>query len=361
MEIIVNEIVLKNKKLEYQSRKIYSCGKERSKCMTNKNFEKGIAFCLLATMSWGGMFPVMTSALQHIDTYTFTCMRYAIAGALFYLVLCCQEPNRIPLDTASLLKAWFFGTCGFAGYQFLVFEGQRLAGAEGALTASIMMATMPLQAFLFNWIVRRKTPKLFVLFFILLSFSGVLLVITRGDFASLVKHPQDFGPQILIILGALCWVIYTAGASYLPDLSPVRYTTITTALGLGSAVVITAGLLGSSVVPVPSGIEVIHTIPHLIYMSLVAGFIGVLAWNIGNKILTPLNGTLFMDVVPITAFTVSAITGKVPHPVQIGGAAITIFSLICNNYFIRRETLRKASTENLPDNISTTTNMSKVN
>ncbi len=40
-------------------------------------------------------------------------------------------------------------------------------------------------------------------------------------------------------------------------------------------------------------------IPHLLYMSLIASFIGVLCWNIGNKITTPLNGILFTDVVPV--------------------------------------------------------------
>jgi hypothetical protein len=63
--------------------------------------------------------------------------------------------------------------------------------------------------------------------------------------------------------------------------------------------------------------------------------VGVLCWNLGNKILTPLNGVLFMDVVPITAFTVSAIQGIRPGPVQIVGASITAVALILNNIYLR--------------------------
>jgi len=45
---------------------------------------------------------------------------------------------------------------------------------------------------------------------------------------------------------------------------------------------------------------VIAISPHLLYMSLVAGFIGVLSWNMGNKIITPLNGVLFILKTAVT-------------------------------------------------------------
>jgi hypothetical protein len=76
-------------------------------------------------------------------------------------------------------------------------------------------------------------------------------------------------------------------------------------------------------------------LPELAYMSLVAAVIGVLAWNIGNKILTPLNGVLFMDVVPVTAFSISAMTGVVPAAMQIVGGSISVLALILNNVYLR--------------------------
>lgn len=309
--------------------------------METKNYGRGVLMCLIATISWGGMFPVMTSALTFVDPFTFTCIRYALAGLAFVVVLKIMDKTTHRYTAKELLLCWFFGTCGFAGFQFLVFEGQRLAGPEGALTASIMMATMPLQAFLFNWIVRKVVPAPFVLGFILLSFAGIVLVATKGDFTGLVNNPSGYGPQLLIILGALCWVIYTAGASFLPALSPVRYTTITTGLGLISAVIITGGMIAGGAIAAPTLEAYSHVIPHMIYMSTAAGFVGVLAWNIGNKMLTPLNGTLFMDVVPTTAFIISALSGVIPHPIQIIGALLTISAVIGNNLCIRRNMMKK--------------------
>lgn len=302
----------------------------------SRKYSQGVALCLIATLSWGGMFPVMTRALRHIDPFTFTCMRYAIAGAVFALLLARRE-GRIGFDIrgSRIRLAWFFGTAGFAGFQFLVFYGQKELGPSGALTASIMMATMPLLGFLVNWVVRRAVPPRGALAFILLSFFGITLVVTKGDYAALVREPQNYYADGLIVLGALCWVLYTVGAAFFPEWSPVKYTTITTGLGLASAVAITAVLLGAGGVDTPSANDVGAILPELAYMSLVAAFVGVLAWNIGNKILTPLNGVLFMDVVPVTAFSISAITGVIPVPMQILGGSVSVLALILNNVYLR--------------------------
>lgn len=314
------------------------------------NYSRGVLLCLVATVSWGGMFPVMTSALRHIDPFTFTCLRYGIAGLVFLAVLLAMEGRgALGLKGQRPVLAWVFGTAGFAGFQFLVFLGQQLAGPEGALVASIMMATMPMQGFLVNWVVRKAVPPKAALAFILMSFVGVLLVVTEGNFAALVREPGAYKADLLIILGALCWVIYTVGAAFFPQWSPVRYTTITTGLGLASAVAITAVLLTTGLVAVPSTGQVGTVLPELAYMSLVAGFVGVLAWNIGNKILTPLNGVLFMDVVPVTAFAVSALTGTVPLPAQILGAAITAAALVGNNLYMRHRMAAPAPVVRTPE------------
>lgn len=303
--------------------------------MTSR-YSRGVLLCLIATLAWGGMFPVMTVALRRIDPFTFTCMRYAIAGAVFLAVLLYREGRAaLSLKGERVGLAWFLGTAGFAGFQFLVFFGQKLAGEDGALTASIMMATMPMLGFVVNWVVRKVRPPNPALGFILLSFFGVTLVITQGHYGAFVQSPGKFGAYGLIILGALCWVVYTVGASFFPHWSPYRYTTVTTGLGLSSAIALTAALVAFGAVRFPSAHNIAAITPQLAYMATAAGFVGVLCWNLGNKIITPLNGVLFMDVVPVTAFAVSAVQGVRPGPVQICGAGITAIALVLNNVYLR--------------------------
>jgi len=299
-------------------------------------YTKGVLFCLIATVSWGAMFPVMNSALLHIDPFTFTSLRYLIAGLAFFALLLWREGSAaLHLRGERVGLAWFLGTAGFAGFGFLVFLGQQLAGKEGALTASITMATQPMLGLLVNWIIRKIAPPVYSFLFILLSFCGVILVVTKGDLLLYIHEPQSLTPNILILLGALCWVTYTIGATFFPKWSPYKYTTVTTALGLTSVFTINGILYLTGTVAVPSLHAITSILPHLAYMSLVAGFIGVLCWNIGNKILTPLNGVLFMDVVPLTAFIISSLQGVVPVSAQLLGGSFTALALILNNLYLR--------------------------
>ncbi|KOC91509.1 DMT family transporter [Winslowiella iniecta] len=298
----------------------------------NHSYSKGLICCLLATLSWGVMFPVMTDALQYIDPFNFTTIRYGIAGLAFSLILLCMEGKKgFNLQGERWVLAWLFGTLGFAGFGFLVFLGQQMAGPAGALTASIMMATMPMSGLLTVWLLKKSRPHASTFGFILMSFAGVLLVITNGNATEVVNSPLNMTANLLLITGALCWVLYTVGGSYFPHWSPVRYTTMTTLTGMMSVVTIDMILMLTGNIAAPTLSAVGAVIPHLFYMAIVAGLMAVLCWNVGNKIITPTNGVLFMDVVPVTAFIVSALSGVVPSSIQLVGAGITATALILNN------------------------------
>lgn len=299
-------------------------------------YGKGVAFCVVATVLMGMMFPVMTDALMHIDPFTFTSLRYLIAGAAFLALLLIKEGKRaLRPDGEPMALAWLLGSIGFCGFGSFVFLGQQLAGREGALTASIMMATQPMMGLLVNSVVRRSAPPLYSFLFILMSFAGVSLVVTKGDIAAVLQEPQHYSANALIVLGALCWVIYTFSASYFKRWSALKYTTLTTWLGLTTIIGVNLLLFALHVVPVPTSAALHSIVPHLLYMGPIAGFCAILFWNMGNRILTPLNGVLFMDVLPLTTFIVSSLTGVVPARSQVVGACITGAALILNNLYLR--------------------------
>lgn len=300
-------------------------------------YTKGVLYCLAATISFGLMFPIMTSALTRIDPFTFTSLRYLIAAAASVVLLCIKEgPLALRPDGEPVALAWFLGSIGFAGFGFFVFLGQRMAGPEGALTASIMAATQPMLGILIHSVVHRVLPQRYTLLLVLLSFFGVALVVTKGDLGGLLHGSQNYSANALILLGMTFWMIYTFGATRFTRWSPLKYTTLTMCLGLTTITAVNLALLATHVIEFPRAADFIFIIPHVAYMGLIAGTIGVLFWNSGNKILTPLNAVLFMNVPPITAFIVSAITGVVATPVQIVGACVTGGALILNNIYVRR-------------------------
>ncbi len=302
----------------------------------SQSYFKGAALCLTATTVWGGMFPVMSTALSHVDPFTFTSIRYAIAGLMFIiLAVLIEGQSGIELRGQRIGLAWLFGTAGFAVFNFLIFFGQQLAGKDGALTASVMFATMPMLGLLMNWYVTKTAPSPYSFFFIFMSFVGVVFVVSKGNIAAIIDSPQNYIADGIMLFAALCWVIYTVGGTFFPAWSSYKYTAVTTVLGLLSAIVINVVLFASGAIPFPSHDDFGDILPQMAYMSLVAGVIGVLSWNLGNKIITPANGVLFMNAEPITTFIISAIQGNIPDKMQIVGASLTCTALVLNSAYLR--------------------------
>ena len=167
---------------------------------------KGVALCLVGTALMGAMFPVMTAALRHVDPFTFTSLRYLIAGIAFAMLLWHREgADAFAADGHSLGTAWLLGSVGFCGFGSFVFLGQQLAGPDGALDASIMMATQPMMGLLLSSWLRRSAPPALSLMFVAVSFSGVSLVIANGNVLAAIRGPQHYAASGLIVTGAFCW------------------------------------------------------------------------------------------------------------------------------------------------------------
>jgi drug/metabolite transporter (DMT)-like permease len=312
----------------------------------NRRYFFGIICCLTAVLSWGGMFPIMGSALTVVNPFLFTAVRYTAAAALFLGCLFFAEGRQAFRLDGRGAALWLLGSLGFAGFGFFVFLGQQMAGKSGAVSASVMMALMPLLSVLINWLFRGIRPLRYSLGFVLMSFVGVLFVVTRGDFGSLLLLRENVLADVLMLLGALCWVVYTIGAAAVPGWSPLRYTALTTALGVSTvwAVNVALGLLGHNRVPDLGALVSIW--PQFAYMIGIAGFVGVLSWNSGNRILTPINGVLFMDVVPLTTIAIAALQGYLFSRAELFGAGLTIVALVLNNVYQRAAGARPAAANN---------------
>jgi len=277
----------------------------------------------------------MTNGLRILDPYTFTTLRFGIAALLFTFVLWRREGKPALSVEGRGLLAWFMGTLGFAGFGLLVFVGQRMAGTEGALIASVMMATQPMLSLFANWAIKRVPPRPLSFAFLTLSFVGVLLVVTKGNLDEAQRSTRHLVAAAIIVAGALCWVIYTIGGTFFTGWSPYRYTTLTTLLGLPGLIAINVVLVVSGHIAIPGPSQLKIAAPYLLYTAFVPGFLGVLFWNIGIRIVTPVNGVLFMDVIPVTAFAISAFQGVVPVRAQIIGVACTASAIIMNNLYVR--------------------------
>ncbi len=304
--------------------------------MQNK-FGKGIILCIIATMAWGGMFVVTNEIMKYMDPFYMTMFRYVPAAIVFsILFLAIEGADQLKGIKKDIPKLWMLGTLGFCGFSFLVFWGQSLNSETGGLIASVMMGLQPLIAVYVNKFLKGTKVNGKSVIMMILSLIGVVLVMTDGQISTLFDS-ENIIPFILIFAGANCWVIYSAGITFFEDYTPIKYTSTTNVLGACSMIVIIIILSLSGVLQMPEMSTVESLIPNFLYLIFIAGALAVLSWNNGNRILTPVNASLFMCVVPMTTFVLSAILyGFVPSAYELSGLCLIICGLIGNNIIIRR-------------------------
>lgn len=304
--------------------------------MTRNNLMPAIVLLLAATLSWGGMFPVAKPLLDAVDPYYMTLIRYgATAAILITILVLTQGISALSLEGKS---GWllFLGSLGFAGFNLLAFNGLLHAKPEHG---AVIMALQPMLAVLLTWLLKGTRPHAFTLGAIIAAFIGVFLVITGGDPARAFAGGEAQW-DLMFLAGALCWVSYTLGAQSMPHWSPLRYTAITAMLGSGTIAVITLVLTAQGTLHAPTLATLASWHWTLAYLIIPGGVVAALSWNAGIKMLGAINGVLFINFVPITAFVIGVISGRDFSAAEITGAILVIGALIANNLYLRHQTRR---------------------
>jgi drug/metabolite transporter (DMT)-like permease len=295
----------------------------------------GAILCFIAAVSWGAMFPVAHDAFKHIDPFYFTIIRYGSVTLILIPILLWKEGKKAFRMEGKGLALWFFGTMAFTVYNLLIFWGEDLLGKSGVMVASIMESLMPMISIVIGWMIFKKRPHTFTLLCVLVAFIGALLVITKGNISSFLGATDHFVPSLFILVAVIGWVIYTMGGSEFSGWSALRYSTLSCLLGSATAIIIVAGatLFGYLSVPTVESIQAVS--PHLLFMIVFPGVIALLGWNIGVSILSPLNGLLFINFVPVTTLLISILQGNPVTRFDLLGTGFIIASLVSNNILVR--------------------------
>lgn len=301
----------------------------------------GLAWAGLAILCWVPLFSVAKRTLPYVDAYTLGSLRYAIGVAVFVALLVAVEGRKALRYDGRLGGAALFGLIGITGFNLFVWIGLSFTLPEHA---SIILALQTPLIALGAWLTRGTRPPRFTLGCVAVAIAGVLLVVTKGDLARALADIAAGGAllgDVLVLLGALSWVIYTLSAARFPAWSPLRFTVLTCipgALGLVTANVVAVAVGAASV---PSAGAIAGVAWQILYFSVGTVVLGVLAFNNANRRLGPLNTMLMMNLVPIGVFGIEAALGRSFTAIELGGALTVVGALVANNLYLRGVSTRR--------------------
>ena len=302
--------------------------------MRSRTTALGVIFATTTALAWGGQFVVGKSALGTINAFPLSTIRYAVAVLLWLIVLGAVEGRAsLRLDGRGFRLFWL-GSLGFAGFNLLAYTGLAHARPQ---SASLIVALAPLLTALVLWRRTRVRPSASTLALLGVALAGVALVISGGHPTSIVNGSVGWG-DALVLGGVFSFVLYGLGAAEFQELSPLRYTTLTAALGWFTLAGATLVAVGSGLVELPSGHQVWSVTPQIAYLAIPGAVVAVLTWNAAIGLIGPQNAVLFGNLIPVTTFGIEIVRGYRPGAVELGGAVLTIAALVANNVLVRRST-----------------------
>lgn len=268
-----------------------------------------IGLLVLSIVLWGANFNLSQPALAELHPLAAAAGRFAVAAAIMLAVAAVRR-ERVPLLRHA--RAYLpLGLVGIAGFNVFFFFGlQGTSPVNGAL----IQATNPLVTALLAALFLGERPGRRQLLAFPVALAGVAVVLLGGG-ASLALAPGDG----LLMSANLCWAGYNVMARRM--MPPVSGVANTTALMVVGAVVLGALALVMDVqvaIPGPAAAGAV------LAMGIGGTVLSYLFYNAALARLGAGKTALFLNLVPIVAMVIAALTGTPPTALQLAGGLVTI-------------------------------------
>ena len=272
---------------------------------------------LFAVVVWGASFIATKIALRDIQPATLIWLRFAVGLAVIGAFIAIRKES-IRISRGSLASFAVLGFFGIALHQWLQATG--LITAQASTTAWIV-STIPVFIAILGWLALRETLGVIRTGGIVLAMAGVLLVVAHGDLRGLLMG-QSFGRgDLLILLSAPNWAVFTILSRKVLQRHPAMVTMF--------YVMLTGWVYTSVLFFAENGIADLAHITLSTVMSL--GFLGILCtgiayayWYDALKVVPAARIGSLLYVEPLVAVVVAALLLHEPIllAVLLGGVMI---------------------------------------
>ncbi len=268
---------------------------------------------------WAGTFIAGRVVAQHAPHTIVATLRFAISAACLLPLLAWRTGGlRLPA-TQNLLWCVALGATGMLAYN-LFFLGalERIAASR----TSLIVAMNPIITLLAASAIGFERLTVRRLLGVVLAFIGVTIVLSRGNFAELLRGSVGAG-ELLMFGGALSWAAYTLlGQRALRTMTPLVATTWSVVTGA-------LLLLAVSLPAVPEwlasgGVYESATWLAAAYLGIFGSVIAFLWYSQGVQTIGAARTSVFNNLVPV--FGVALAVGLLDEPLHwsmiVGGLTV---------------------------------------
>lgn len=227
----------------------------------------------------------------HVPPVTLACVRW-VAATLILLPFAAPQLRRdLPLIRRHWLMLLLLAATGISSYNAMSYYGLQFTEAVNGL---LVQSMAPLLVALWSFLIYRERLSAWQVAGILVSLTGVLFIISRGDLDTLLHIKPNPG-DVWILVALTIYAFYTAILRDRPALGPLSFLTVIMAMGavLLTPFAVTEGLSG----------RVLHfdgkTLAVVAYVSIGPSLVAYLAFNRAVQQVGANRAAPFLHLMPV--------------------------------------------------------------
>ena len=284
-----------------------------------------LVLLLIAQFFWAGNFIIGRAIHSAIPPFTLAFYRW-----LWVSVLLFPWTYRLMPPYKAKIKKHFWPILIWSLLSIVIYTPIIYLGlhSTSVLSGSLMIATIPVLITVFSTVIIRYKLSIKIIFGIIVSLVGVLLILTHGQMMRLLGIHYNIG-DVIIFIDAIIWalaaVLYKKFAIPLP---PIIFLFITSCIG-------TIMLFPCFLIEHHLGYSMHYhwiTVGSIAYTAIFSSIISFSFWNIGIQQIGPAKSGYFLNLLPVFSSILAIIfLGESLHIYHVIGFSLVFIGIILSS------------------------------
>lgn len=281
------------------------------------------------SLLWGTSFAAAQIGMRELAPLHLVTLRFILASLIMTIMLLCMHNNRI--DRADLPRFFGLGFMAITSYFWIQYTGLQYTTS---IDAALIISTSPIATALLSAATGGERPGLRAVFGSAAAFTGVLLVITKGNLDALFQSKSSYG-ALLLLCNSLVWASFTLyGKTMLKKYRPfvaIAYIHICGTLLLLPIASIPGLFASQAILEAFSQIS-LPTIGAAMYLAVLCSVYAYYFWYLSIEVLGAVRTAAFTYLNPLFAIMAGLLfMGETLSAWVVVGGALVLSGVYCIN------------------------------
>jgi drug/metabolite transporter (DMT)-like permease len=275
----------------------------------------------LTSLFWAGNTIIGRAAINLVPPATLTFFRWGLAFVLLLPVALPHLRRDWPAIRANLVPITLLALMGSAGYNVVAYLALHYTQAINSL---LLQSVAPLFVALWSFVLFRERLTLVQAAGILISMTGALVIICRGDFSVLARFAFNIG-DIMILVALVFYALYTALVRVRPAMHPLSFLAAT----IGASTVLMVGPVGLELATGHVPVLAAGTFAALAYVAIFPSILAYFCLNRGIELIGANRAAPFIHLMPVFGSVLAILfLGERPQLFHAAGYALVLVGVV---------------------------------